>query len=59
MAKPEKGRGSGDVDRHKMAATESLALLDWCIEYFADNGKPGIARHLARNRNHIQKRLKN
>jgi hypothetical protein len=59
MPKPEKGSGSGDVDRHKRAAADSLALLDWCIEYFADNGKPGIARRLARNRNQIQKRLKN
>lgn len=48
---------SPEAERYKKAATNALALVDWCIEYLADNGEKGIARQLARNRNHIHERL--
>lgn len=48
---------SHDADRYKKAATDALTLLDWCIEYFASNGRGRIARQLARGRNHVHERL--
>ena len=48
---------SREEDRNKKAANDALTLLDWCIEYFANNGRGRIARRLARSRNHIHERL--
>ena len=42
----------------KRPSTAALTLLDWCIEYFADNGQGRIARRLARGRNDVVERLK-
>ena len=50
-------RRSGEAARYKKAATDALTLLDWCIEYFADGRHERIARQLARNRDHIRRRL--
>ena len=47
----------GEGDRYQKAATDALTLLDWCIEYLADNRQERIAKQLARNRNHIRGRL--
>ena len=58
MSQSGTGRRSRDADRQKKAASDALRLLDWCIEYFADNRQGGIADHLARNRDHIRARLK-
>jgi hypothetical protein len=56
---PAEQRGrSGEVARYKKAATDALSLLDWCIQYLADNRQEGLAKQLARNRNHIHRRLK-
>jgi hypothetical protein len=49
---------SHEADRYEKAATAALTLLDWCIEYFADNGQGRIARRLARGRNDVVERLK-
>lgn len=54
-----KRRGSSqEADRFEKAATDALTLLDWCIEYFADNDQGKIAQRLAQNRSHIRERLK-
>jgi hypothetical protein len=53
-----RGSRSGEADRYRRAATNALQLVDWCIEYFADNGQQGLAQRLARNRRHIAERLK-
>jgi len=58
MSQRETGRPSREADRQKKAASDALRLLDWCIEYFADNRQAGIASQLARNRDHIRARLK-
>lgn len=58
MSQREGSRRSREADRHKKAASDALALLDWCIEYLADNRQRGIASQLARNRDHIRARLK-
>lgn len=58
MAQQKKADESREADRYRKAATDALSLLDWCIEYFADNRQQGIASRLARNRNHIRARLK-
>ena len=50
-------RSPKNADRYKQAATAALTLLDWCIEYFASNGRERIARQLARRRNAVHKRL--
>lgn len=42
----------------KKAATDALSLLDWCIEYLANNREGRLASQLARNRRHIRDRLK-
>ena len=46
-----------NADRYKQAATAALTLLDWCIEYLADNGQKRVARQLARGRNDVRRRL--
>lgn len=58
MSRQDRDGRSREADRYRKAASDALALLDWCIEYFADNGQRGIAGRLARNRNHIRQRLK-
>lgn len=57
MSQRDSGDKSREADRYKKAATDALELLDWCIEYLADNRQGQIARQLARNRNHIRARL--
>jgi hypothetical protein len=47
-----------DADRYKKAATDALTLLDWCIEYLANNHHGRVARQLARGRNDVHERLK-
>ena len=49
---------SRDAERYKEAATAALTLLDWCIEYLANNRHGRVARKLARGRNGIHERLK-
>ena len=44
---------SRDADRYKKAATDALTLLDWCIEYLADNGHRSVAKRLVRGRNGV------
>lgn len=58
MSQPDNGGRSRESDRYKKAANDALSLLDWCIQYFADNRQGRIAQQLARNRNHIRGRLK-
>ena len=58
MAQSEQRGRSRETDRYKKAATDALTLLDWCIEYLADNRQERLAKQLARNRNHIRGRLK-
>ena len=48
---------SREAERYKKAGTDALTLLDWCIEYFADNKQGRLAEKLARNRNNIHERL--
>ena len=48
---------SHEADRYKKAATDALTLIDWCIEYFANNGHRGVAKQLARGRDSVQARL--
>ena len=57
MRKRTRATRSREVDRYKKAATDALRLLDWCIEYLADNREGKIASQLARNRAHIRDRL--
>ena len=57
MSQPHSGSRSREADRYKKAAKDALTLLDWCIEYLANNGEERIAKQLARNRNHIRGRL--
>lgn len=56
-ARRGKAGPSREAERYKKAATDALKLLDWCIEYFADNKQGSVAAKLARNRNHIRQRL--
>jgi hypothetical protein len=58
MTQQERRRSAREADRYRKAATDALSLVDWCIEYFGDNGQRLIASQLARNRNHIRARLK-
>jgi hypothetical protein len=58
MPSRKKAGSSHEADRYRKAATDALRLLDWCIEYFADNRQGKVAQRLARNRSHIRKRLK-
>jgi hypothetical protein len=48
---------SRDADRHKKAATDALTLLDWCIEYLANNGHRAVAKQLVPGRNGVHARL--
>jgi hypothetical protein len=57
MPKRDSVRRGSEADRYKKAATDALALVDWCIEYLADNHRGDIARQLARNRRLIGARL--
>lgn len=56
-SRPAAAGRSREADRYRKAATDALTLVDWCIEYLANNGEPHIARQLARNRNHVRGRL--
>lgn len=58
MPSRNKAAASREADRYKKAATDALTLLDWCIEYFADNRQGKVAQQLARNRSHIRELLK-
>jgi hypothetical protein len=49
---------SREADRYKKAATDALTLIDWCIEYLANNGHRSVAKQLARGRNSVQAKLK-
>ena len=57
MRKRTRAVRSLEADRYKKAATDALKLLDWCIEYLADNNQRNLARQLSRNRAHIRRRL--
>jgi hypothetical protein len=57
MSEPHNGSRSREADRYRKAAKAALMLLDWCIEYLANNHQERIAKQLARNRNHIRGRL--
>ena len=60
MVRPRSNKqrqGSGEADRYRKAATETLKLLDWCIQYLAENRQGPVARQLARNRDHIRERM--
>lgn len=56
MPRSDRGR-SREAERYKKAATDALTLLDWVIEYFADNKQGPLAAKLARSRNSIHERL--
>ena len=58
MPQRAKGRRNSEADRYKKAATDALTLVDWCIEYLADNHQGTIARQLARNRKRVGERLR-
>lgn len=58
MPHRDKGRRASEADRYRRAATDALTLVDWCIEYLADNHQGQIARQLARNRTRIRERLR-
>jgi hypothetical protein len=58
MPSRRRAGSSFEADRYKKAATDALTLVDWCIEYFADNREGKVAQQLARNRAHIRERLK-
>lgn len=53
----DRGDRSREAERYRKAADDALTLVDWCIEYLADNRQAPIARRLARSRNHIAARL--
>ena len=53
-----RGSPSGDAERYKKAANDALTLLDWCIEYLANNHHGRVAAQLARGRNGVHERLK-
>jgi hypothetical protein len=57
----QKSRGdedaSGEVDRYRRAAEDSLQQLDWAIGYLHGTGKTDIATALAKNRSFIRQRL--
>ena len=53
----KKPHRSGEADRYKKAATDALKLLDWCVQYLAENRQGAVARQVARNRDHIRERL--
>jgi hypothetical protein len=57
LRSPRKSAESSEAERYRRSATQALTLLDWCIEYLADNGQGKIARQFARNRRHISGRL--
>ena len=57
MPKSNRAGRSREAERYKKAATDALTLLDWCIEYFADNKQGRLAEKLARSRNNIHGRL--
>jgi hypothetical protein len=46
-----------ETERYEKAATDALTLVDWCIEYFADNRQRRIASQLARRRDRIRARM--
>ena len=48
---------SREADRHRKAATDALTLLDWCIEYLANNGHSRVAKQLVPGRNGVHARL--
>jgi hypothetical protein len=52
MARPR-----SHAERYKKAATDALTLLDWCIEYLADNGHRRVAKQLVPGRNGVHARL--
>jgi hypothetical protein len=58
MRRRTKAARSPEAERYKKAAADALTLLDWCIEYLADNRQGQLASRLARNRAHIRERLK-
>jgi hypothetical protein len=51
------GGRSREAERYRKAADDALTLVDWCIEYLADNHQAPIARRLALSRNRIAARL--
>ena len=42
-------------ERYRRATEDSLQQLGWCIGYFAATRKPGMARALAANADHIRR----
>jgi hypothetical protein len=50
-------KGAREADRYKKATVDALKLLDWCIEYLADNRQGKLADQLSRNRAYIRERL--
>jgi hypothetical protein len=57
MTQRDRPHRPSEADRYKSAATDALRLVDWCIEYLAENHQGRIARQLALNRKHIGWRL--
>jgi hypothetical protein len=57
MRRRNRGGRSQTADRYKKAATDALALLDWCIGYFTHHQQGKLASQLERNRDHIRARL--
>jgi hypothetical protein len=53
----KKSPSSGEADRYRKAATDTLKLLDWCVQYLAENRQGAVARQVARNRDHIRERI--
>ncbi|HWH92390.1 MAG TPA: hypothetical protein VNT03_00900 [Baekduia sp.] len=58
MTHTDPGRRSTEQEaRYREAAEEVLRQLHWCVMYLYKIRKPQIARAIARNCEHIEKRL--
>ena len=47
-----------EAERYRAAAEETLAQLDWCVNYLHSIRKRQIAAAVARNRNEIRRRMR-
>jgi hypothetical protein len=48
---------SREPDRYEKAAKDALTLLDWCIDYLANNRHRSVATQLQRNSIRIRERM--
>jgi hypothetical protein len=47
-----------EAERYRRAAEQTLAQLDWCVDYLYRIRKPRIAQEIAKNRSNIRRRMR-